>query len=387
MDKEVKAAIDYLIKEWVDFTPDEFDWDGKAETITFSLPFSQQKYTLDRASFLDFAQDCQHAKIDESESVIHTKRRTILLVHPVSLKAQYIAFYKGKALNFKVNDTVSLHFHPVHPIVGFIGLQQDAFNEHLAPDMYPCVEILYASGSQKLSEEDEQKLLESFLFELAATADLIFSKASLQQDTENPFEELEEQEQEYAPKLRPVETFNEGMRLFNAAIQVNDAELRLLSLFKVLEYFGPIVTALDSNEALRKKLDSPSALTPDANYLQSVFELTRSLEKRRNDNEMIRLLLDKCADMIELSKKLPRPRFRQLNYEDKKSEIEAQTKAVADALVATRNQVAHAKSDYKPVGNEVPRKELSQFNAFIEAAAVQAIRWYNRLPAHLKLTL
>jgi hypothetical protein len=155
----------------------------------------------------------------------------------------------------------------------------------------------------------------------------------------------------------------------------------------VLEFFAPIVLALESIEALRKKLDSPLALSPDANYLKSIIDLVRSLDERRNDNQMIRLLFETCLDFVELSTMLPHPHFKELKYGDKKTDIEAQSKAASEALVAIRNQVAHAKSDYRPTGLELSLEELSDFNIFLEAAAVQTIRWYNRLSVHLKLRL
>jgi hypothetical protein len=124
-----------------------------------------------------------------------------------------------------------------------------------------------------------------------------------------------------------------------------------------------------------------------SNYLKSIIDLVRSLDERRNDNQMIRLLFETCLDFVELSTRLPHPHFKELKYGDKKTDIEAQSKAAAEALVATRNQVAHAKSDYRPTGLELSLEELSDFNIFLEAAAVQTIRWYNRLPVHLKLKL
>jgi hypothetical protein len=73
-------------------------------------------------------------------------------------------------------------------------------------------------------------------------------------------------------------------------------------------------------------------------------------------------------------------------HQDKKAEGE-HIRLVADTLVATRNQVAHAKSNYQPQGNELALEYLPRFNDFVEAAAIRTIRWYNRLPTHLKLML
>jgi hypothetical protein len=97
-------------------------------------------------------------------------------------------------------------------------------------------------------------------------------------------------------------------------------------------------------------------------------------------------LLSTIHQSIKLLKSWTQSLFKVLEFfAPKKADIEAQSRSAAEALVATRNQVAHAKSDYRPTGVELPLAELSDFNAFLEAAAVQTIRWYNRLPVHLKL--
>jgi hypothetical protein len=181
--------------------------------------------------------------------------------------------------------------------------------------------------------------------------------------------------------VEPVARSGSAINLRRTSVQ---PELKLLSFYKVLEFFAPIVMALDSNEAMRKKLDSPSTLKPDANFLKSIFELARSLEQRRKDKEMIRQVLETCMDFVDVANLLPKPLAKELSHDDKKGQSE-HIRFVSEALVATRNQVAHAKSNYEPLGNEVSEEYLPQLNEFVQAAAVRTIRWYNRLPVHLKL--
>lgn len=302
---------------------------------------------------------------------------------PISIKAEFISYYKGKCLNFEIGDGLSIHFLPTSPLVGFAAYQEGAYADYHPPDYYPSLEIRYGKGVKKKASEEEGQLFESFMFELAADADVVFSAANLKYDfDENPFEELEGKD--FSTTLRPLEPFTEGMRLYLAASQITEPGLKLLSFYKVLEYFAPIVMALDSNEAMRKKLDSPSTLKPDANFLKSIFELARSLEQRRKDKEMIRLVLETCMDFVDVASLLPKPLAKELSHDDKKGQSE-HIRFVSEALVATRNQVAHAKSNYEPQGNEVSEEYLPQLNEFVQAAAVRTIRWFNRLPVHLKL--
>jgi hypothetical protein len=187
----------------------------------------------------------------------------------------------------ELKDGVVISFEHISLWVTIAALKAGAYHDDFNPaESYQSIELFYPLGASKMSEKEEEEIIDTFLFELAASEKVVFQKAKFLEPTTW---DVDEDETKFTPKFRPLEPFNEGMRLFNAAVPVEDAELRLLSLFKVLEFFAPIVLALDSIEALRKKLDSPLALSPDANYLKSILDLVRSLDERRNDNQMIRL--------------------------------------------------------------------------------------------------
>ena len=108
------------------------------------------------------------------------------------------------------------------------------------------------------------------------------------------------------------------------------------------------------------------------------------MEQRKKDKEMIRLVFETCVDFVDVSKLLPKPLAKELSHDDKKGQSE-HIRIVADVLAATRNQVAYAKSNYEPQGNEMPTEFLEGLDQFVEDTATRTIRWYNRLPAHLKL--
>lgn len=383
MDAEVKKTVEFLVKECEEYLDlDDFEWDNDTKSVSVWFGATDSEIHIPRDEFLQAIEEFKSLKTSGDGSFVRTNRRTSRIVQPASTSAQTIDQFHTK-LTMKLADGTVILFKPTSFWVAIAALKAEAYDADFMPaEAYASIELFYPPNANKMSEKEEEEVIDSFLFELAASEKLVFQKAKFFEDA--PWD-VEEDETEFVPKFRPLEPFNEGMRLFVAAIPVEDPELRLLSLFKVLEFFAPIVLALDSIEALRKKLDSPLALSPDANYLKSILDLVRSLDERRNDNQMIRLLFETCLDFVELSEMLPHPCFKELKYRDKKADIEAQSRSAAEALVATRNQVAHAKSDYRPTGVELPLAELSDFNAFLEAAAVQTIRWYNRLPVHLKL--
>lgn len=367
--------------------PDDLDWDDEKTTVSFRLHPANEPFTFTRSEFLELPEEIKTMRIAKDVTAVRTSKRTLRIVKATSNETAAVV-HEGltKKLGMKTADGIEIGIKTGSFFVAVAAFQREAYDsDFFPPDYYNCVEIEWGGTSRK-TEEEEERIVDTYLFELAASTGLVFQKDALL--IERPWDDgfVDAEEDDFPPKCRPLEQFNEGMRLYLAGVQVDDPELKLLSLFKVFEFFAPIVWALDSNEALRKKLDSPSALNPDANFLQSIFELARSLDKRRNDNEMIRLVFETSLDFVELSTLLPQPRFKKFNYGDKKADIDGQCRNAAEVLVATRNQVAHAKSDYKPLGIELKPDEFGPFNAFLEAAAVQAVRWYNRLPSHLKLT-
>ena len=57
---------------------------------------------------------------------------------------------------------------------------------------------------------------------------------------------------------------------------------------------------------------------------------------------------------------------------------------LGSVIYSTRNQIVHAKSNYVQDNYECPTQDLGQFNIFIKHACYASIKWYNRLPQHLK---
>jgi hypothetical protein len=379
-DAKVRSAAAFMAFH-LEENPEHIEWDGAAKTISLSIGNKEDAETFTRQQFLDFVAECKSYKLD-SDRFIRTNGRTLMLVHPESLKAQFICYREEQKLTFSFKKDISLHFHANDPLVQYVAVKNGSDFEYLPA--YASLAIQYSAKQKHIPDKEEEQLLESLMFELASTEDIVFSKNELIRDfEEDPFYEFEGQK--FAKKLRPLECFNEGMRLYLAAANVAGLELQLLSYYKVLEFFAPIVLALESNEALRKRLDSPAALNPDGNYLQSIFELARATERRKNDKEMIRLVLETCVDFVDVSRLLPKPLAKTLSPDDKKGLAE-HSRVVAEALYATRNQVAHAKSNYELQGTEISAEYLPELIKFVQAAAVRAVRWYNRLPTHLKLT-
>jgi hypothetical protein len=382
MKEVISKGIQFLLDEYEGFVAaDTMSWDEQDHVVDVCLPFSEESILIPEKEFPQFIEECRSLTIDQEHGWVVTAKRAIRIVRAVSFKAEGLTFYFQKDISIALPGGEKVRFSPRNFFAGFAAFKINAYHADAhPPEDYPSVELEFASG-KPLSREDADSVFDSFLFELAASQDIVFQKAPFVfYDSDDPFGDAGEP----ALSFRPLEPFNEGMRLFNAAVTVDDPELRLLSLYKVLEYFAPIVFSIDSHDALRRKLDSSKALQPDGDFLASIFELMRSTDKRRTDKEMIKALFERCVDVIDLSQSLPKELRREVSYSDKKTDTEAYARSVAEVLVATRNQLAHAKSNYESQGNEVRKESLAEFNEFLRVACVQVIRWYNRLPNHLR---
>jgi hypothetical protein len=356
------------------------------EQVTVSLSRSDVDYPLSHEEFLKFLSEAESLKIDKENRFIRTDFRTFCIVYPESNLAEVIAGYNPQSFSIPVGEGITIGFRPNSLLVGVAALRKNAYEKHYqSPDGYPSIEISYDKPERRLSTAVEEQTVDMFLFQMAASDGVCFSKSALNLEAGvDPYYEYEGKE--FKPSFGQLEAFSESMNLYLAASAVKETELRYLSFYKVIEYFGPVVFRLERNEALRKKLDSPEARKPDAEFLESLHSLMASFKERFSDERIPQAVIEKCVDFIDLLKLLPPSLTKALTYESSKQEVENGVRAVGLAMYATRNKVAHAKSNYRKTGGEVAGGELEQFTKFVEAVALRVIQWYNRLPEHLKTT-
>jgi hypothetical protein len=365
----------------------EYDAETNIVTIVWPAKDSWSEYGLE--AFLDLAGECQTLTVEPQTGVIQTSHYFMQLVEISDFELDRIQRISDQLKQELPNGTTIAFAHG-HFLVACAAIQSNAYHRYFSPIEYAAIIVHRGEGFGSLAVHALEELIDSFLFELADRCDLTLPRTYFREfDPENStlISGDEDDDLDITPvTLRPLENFNEGMPLFTVALQVDDAELRLLSLYKVFEFFAPTVLNMEASEALRRKFDSPKALSPDGAFLASIFELSRSFEARRNDREMIRTVFAQCLDLVDLMSHLPSSLQQPLTYESKKADLEKFARGIADTLVSTRNQVVHAKSNHDLTGNECAPDQLEQFNQFLKAAAAQLIRWYNRLPGHQQLS-
>ncbi|WNW02515.1 hypothetical protein RRF68_03555 [Tenacibaculum sp. HL-MS23] len=181
------------------------------------------------------------------------------------------------------------------------------------------------------------------------------------------------------------------MDLFIKANQAISDDLKFLTYYKIFEYFAPLYSKIDAFDAMRKKLDSSNASFLNASYIASIFDLTKNYEKSIRDKELVKSLINNTFDLIDIYSDLPiairkEIKILELEYKTKKEIQDKVVNHIGNVLYSTRNGIVHAKSNFEEKGIECNEKDLQQLNNFMHKACYSTIKWYNRLPKHLKIT-
>jgi hypothetical protein len=99
-------------------------------------------------------------------------------------------------------------------------------------------------------------------------------------------------------------------------------------------------------------------------------------------------------DLIDLFEYLPESIQKKIKGQLKETKIsydlneEKMTNAanmLGGIIYSTRNSIVHAKSNYATDNNECAMEDLNTLNNFLKHACYSTIKWYNRLPNHLKI--
>ena len=113
-------------------------------------------------------------------------------------------------------------------IVGLVATKLEEYDSHYwgTISQYMAIEIIYESEDKALSVDKEKELINSYIFEVADSTGiaLCFNEIRIQ----HYLDDLREKAEENPQVLRDLEPYNEGMRLFVSAVQIQDQELKFL---------------------------------------------------------------------------------------------------------------------------------------------------------------
>ncbi|NRF32989.1 hypothetical protein [Vibrio coralliilyticus] len=125
----------------------------------------------------------------------------------------------------------------------------------------------------------------------------------------------------------------------------------------------------------RKVLLSNKALNPNANFVKELQELFKD-HSYQKDADSLKLTVQTCGYFKDLEDLVPEFIQRKVKTEKKKSEWDA-LGVIAESITATRNKIAHAKSNYRLSGKEIPEDQYAKLTELLRVLAQQCIRWYS----------
>jgi len=404
--KRVQTAFKYINNRYEWFEQDESlenvledlteNLGNDIQHVEISFP-ADSDVTIGYKELLSYCDEIPTLKV-ESNGVLKTKLLRLYVVDITDTESD-IPFYEIlKGVTMKVREGIEISLVRDNIIVGLAATELDEYTEDYwgTVSPYTAIELRYKSEDLIVVEEQEMETVRSFMFEIADTTGVALSFSEIRNHylTYADFDEVAGKNK--LKQLRELEQYNEGMRLFVSAVQIQEAELKFLNFYKILEHFAPIAVNIEANELMRKKLDVSKSQMEDGDYIRSIFDLASSMKNKFNDEDLIKSTFNTCFDFIGLFGSLPQTiqtkvkkqiQISELSYGLEKQKVTTASNMVSRIIYATRNKVVHAKSNFSVDGNECTADEMEQLNVFMKRACSQSIRWYNRQPKHFKLNI
>lgn len=348
LDEEVKIGDESI---FIDF-PDEWDEENSYYSVE---------------EFLQYTDDLNNIQVIDNHSVIAGNiRQTIILVD------EYYYAHLVPDLKFET-DKYSLRIVNNPFLIGIIasrdGIYDDDFGVFPCSD-YKAVELTYKKKER--CEEDDIEFIKTCLYHIANKYNVPISIGEFRSWNDITDEENDDIITVSSSGLIP---YCKAMDYYIQGLSIEKEDIKYLHLYKIIEYFSPIVSKKTSYEQLNKRLDALQVVERDSEYLESIFKLTKQYEVSLKDKELANTVLNECIDIVSLFQFLPdkiqRTISKSCHFEVKKittlspTTIEAVKREVADILYATRNSIVHAKSNYTFTGKECPEEDLGQLNEFM----------------------
>jgi hypothetical protein len=382
-----------------DFDPSEFD----DQIITYStgitlwVPQTDDSPELTVRNLIDLSEELKDAVLENNTRYI-SQKRVLQLIEPIEdtklsflnlgghwpdsrLFEQKLAFN-----NIDISIGIVSGFSPFSLLIS----KNEDYEEYYPPfheeDYF--IEIIF---SHPINPSIVYSLIETYLFELNSSLNFSF-RQHIRPKTDGTFDfdYAQEKANELSKnfRLRPLlsgKGIKDVCHLFNRAISIEDDELRLFSLVKVIEYITPTVVKKKANEQIRQRLLSADALKPDAEFIADLVKLVEVNRESRKDAVALKLTILEACDPIPLAKAAPKflTKLHKKNLKD--TERKAALEELSDCITATRNEIAHAKSNFKPNGKECPNKELVSFVECVRLVAIQVLNWFATCPEELRV--
>lgn len=366
--KLIKQRLKYLYNNFNIETPaDEIKIGDEDIFIGFPDEWDEENCCYSVENFLRYTEDLKNIQVIDKHSVIAGNIRQTIISFD-----EYYYDHLVPNLEFDT-DKYSLRIVSNPFLIGIIASRDGIYNENFG--VYPCsdykaVEITYKKDIR--CEEDEIEFIKTCSYHIACKYDVPISIGKFRSWNDITDEENDDiitvGSSELIPYCRAMDYYIQGL-------SIEKEDIKYLHLYKIIEYFSPIVSKKTSYEQLNKRLDALQVVERDSEYLESIFKLTKQYEVSLKDKELANTILNECIDIVSLFQFLPdkiqRTISKSCHFEVKKittlspTTIEAVKREIADILYATRNSIVHAKSNYIFTSKECPEEDLGQLNEFM----------------------
>jgi hypothetical protein len=317
----------------------------------------------------------ENSKIINNLELIHPK----LYLQRVTLDGTEIAMFENFLLDLQLRDSnVKVGLNTDHSFLFSYKLLKAKHPEPLSYDSF-----IQISGSE-LELEECRTICKTFIFELNCFSGLALTpspnkpSAIVDAEYDDYFEARQMQLKEFGILTRNFLVCSDTVKvieIFNRAISCEDSELSILYFSKVIEYVSETVVRMKITEVGRKVLSSNRALMPDANFIKELQDVFKSLSYKK-DSESTELTIQTCCYINDLAEIIPEYIKNKFEKYRKQSD-QAALEFLAKCISATRNNIAHAKSNYVATGNEMPEQHYEGFAQLMRVVSQQCIRWYS----------
>ncbi|WP_115514812.1 MULTISPECIES: hypothetical protein [Xanthomonas] len=363
---------------------------SRETVVTMQFPRSEDSIELTIQELIDLSIEVTDPATTCDGLTYHSNHRTVVRMKSWDMRSEgFVSGISslendvGKIVGEIAGHPASISLISPSPHFGAAVVVKDHFYDKYNPPIGWEEFYIGVHHPQGATVEEANSLIQAYLFELHVTLGLEFFESPRPVDFDSEYPEDEEIGDlvQRARSIRPL-LIGPGLLAvlseFNSVNGSSGGGAALLAYVKCIEYVSATVVREKQYEDLRKRLLSRDALKPNAEFMDGLLVLFEENRVFSRDAEALRLSVERCCDPLPM--KIYAPQFlRSFSKIDPSSSAEQRKQALvelATALSASRNQLAHAKANFRATGKECPPEQLSGLVACARIAAEQCIRWY-----------
>lgn len=376
MNKKTIKTIDERIKIIEQCFGVEFEFDESDEKVYLGTPedylFNEEGISIE--PFLDYTENIKDLIKIDNTSVRCGKFRQTIVFESESLVKYYPSIETEEC-------KLSIVYQPF--FVGIIALLE-GYDKEDPYSFYTAVELEYL-GEKRLTEEEETILIRRYLYGVSSKLGYSISIATFHNWLD--FSKEDESFSKYKNQVLRIDSippYTKAMDYYISALSTSDDAIRFLMYYKVIEYFYQRVLMKEYYEKCieAKNFDE--------------FEFLNHKEFFKSGEEIIpKTILRNCIEsneMVSLYGLLPEKIQKDLKKYNKLKKDESIIgklneikNGISSILYSTRNSIVHAKTNYKPKGNDCLEEDMDKLNEFMDKLCQCVFVWNGRQAENYRL--